>query len=101
MRYIPGNEPAASYIEELPGWIPEVTFPKWPKIDTRKLLTIAGGFLTMLGLGWLVKILSSIMIDNSKKIQLLDYMNESLYQIDSDTNWTIGCPLGDTMLQSK
>ena len=44
----------------------------------QKLLAIVGGVLAILGLGWLVKILSSIMIDNSKKIKFLDYMDGSL-----------------------
>jgi hypothetical protein len=71
--YIHGPEPEATIVEEF-----LIRIPNWPKMDLQKLLAIVGGVLAILGLGWLVKILSSIMIDNSKKIKFLDYMDGSL-----------------------
>ena len=102
--YINEPEPEPSIIEGISDWIPDnitIPTPEWKNIDKDKVAQILVGILGILGLGWLVKFLSEKMIDTSKSIKFLDYTTSAQYHMDSEGNWSIGCPTGDAVPASN
>lgn len=98
--FILDPEPENTILEEITDWIPDINISKWSDFDRKKLAQIAGAILALIGVTGLVKLFSDWLMDSSRNIKLLDYMDTSLYRKDKDGNWSMGCPMGDNSSQS-